>query len=967
MNIIRMSNKWVGVFILSFALLLTACVSQKKKGEVSKAAKFYHNTTAHYNGYFNANELMVASLDKLKMQYEDNFNEILKIYPEYAAGKPEVVAEDLDKAIEKVSVVATMHEPSRWVDDCYIILGQAQFLKQDYETAEETFTYFIEEFDPSVTRRKKSKKKKSSKSAKGKKKSSANKKKSVKQQRKEREAKKKQAAKANKGKTSTSKRKKETPEQKSARMEKERLAAEAARKKEQELENSVEVDRSSNGVLTHLSAFPEGLMWVAKTYVVREKHNLVDFYLNKINEQKEVHKDIISEIPVVRAYNTLEQRKLEETIVHLDEAIPLQKDKKFKARLIYIRSQIHQELGNTQQAFAGFNEVIDMKPDFLMEFNAALRMLKNSMGSGEQSLATVERKLNTMLKEDKFEDFQDQIYYTLGEINFDRGDIDAAIPNFQKGIQASKGNETQLTEAYYVLARIFYDKEDYVLSKNYYDSTATVINKKDDRFFEVEAYSKNLTDIAANIVIVQLQDSLIRLSKMTPDERNEIAKKLKKDQLLAEAASKKSADDEDVNVRGGLTTINPSRGAASGVRQSTWWAYDENKRVDQASQFKREWGFRSLEDDWRRSNKTSGVADIQDVSSEDEIDISDDEISQILKDVPLTPDALAASKLKIQNALFDLGVLFRERIENFNKAIEAHESLQDRFPGSEKEVDALYYLYLSNLDIDNNPRAQYYLNLLKSKYPEAKYTLAITDPTYIESMLAEGKAQETMYNTAYSSFEGGDYKKVLSMEKQALDKFKDENEFGSKYALLAAMATGKLQGKDAYVRSLKDMIATYPNTDEEARAKEILRFLSGDQEAFNAIDEGEAEEAFSLNDEKLHYVCVIIRSKKDSDLNAAKISISNYNRKYHKVDRIRISSTILNKDNNTDVILLRKFANKAAAMKYYNEVERNKSEFMEPKVTYELFAVTQQNYREIMKKKSTKEYEVFFYNNYKEE
>ena len=173
-----------GAFLV--LIFLTACVSTKKKGEVSKVAKFYHNTTAHYNGYFNANEIMVESRERLISQYQDNYNEILKIYPEYNFDKPEIVAEELDKAIEKVAIVATVHEPSRWVDDCYVMLGKAQFLKQDYESAEETFLYFIEEFDPSITRRKtrKTKKRGSNKKDKAK---------SVKQQRKEREAKKKES------------------------------------------------------------------------------------------------------------------------------------------------------------------------------------------------------------------------------------------------------------------------------------------------------------------------------------------------------------------------------------------------------------------------------------------------------------------------------------------------------------------------------------------------------------------------------------------------------------------------------------------------------------------------------------------------------------------------------------------------------------------------------------------------------
>ena len=891
---------------------------------------------------------MNESIERLTSQFQDNYNDILPIYPEYAYDKPEIVAEDLDKAIEKLAIVATVHEPSRWVDDCYVMLGRAQFLKQDYETAEETFLYFIEEFDPSVTRRKSRKtKKKSSKKSKSK---------SVKQQRKEREAKKKEEKpkSVKQQRKEREARKNESEQQKKLRQEKEKLEDEVKRKKERDLEESVEIDRSNNGVLKHLPAFPEGLLWVAKTYSVREKYNLVEFYLNKIEEQAEVKKEILIEIPVVKAFNALEQENYQEAITYLDEAIPLQKDKYFKARLIYIRSQLHQELGNNNSAFAGFREVIKLRPDFLMEFNAELSMLKSSMKSGEETLASVEKKLKGMLKEEKFNNFQDQIYFTLGEINYEQKDIKNAIPNFQQAIQKSNGNNTQLTESYYILANIFYDTEDYVLSKNYFDSTLTVINKKDERFFEVDAYAKNLKEIAENIMVVQLQDSLIKLANMTPEERADIARDLKKNELLAAAKEKDSGEDEEVQS-GGLRRINPTSAGKLGGRQSNWWAYDEAKRQDQVGDFRQLWGIRNLEDDWRRSNKTGGFNDFDDISQQDEIDLSDDEINQILKDVPLDPKSMAAAKSKIQVALFELGVLFRERIQNYPKAIEAHEQLQERFPGSEKEVDALYYLYLSHLDIDDDPRAQYYLNTLKSKYPEANYTLSITDPSFIEEMLAEGKIQETMYNNAYSKFEAGDFNAVLVMQEEAQNKFKNENVFGSKYALLSAMATGKLKGRDEYVKSLKSMIATYPNTAEEARAKEILRFLSGDQEAFASIDEGEAEEAFSLNDEKLHYVCVIVTSKKDSDLNAAKISISNYNRKYHKVDRIRLSNTILNKDNNTDVILLRKFDNKAKAMKYFEEVERNRKEFMEPNVSYDIFAVTQQNYREVMKKKSIKE------------
>ena len=155
----------------------------------------------------------------------------------------------------------------------------------------------------------------------------------------------------------------------------------------------------------------------------------------------------------------------------------------------------------------------------------------------------------------------------------------------------------------------------------------------------------------------------------------------------------------------------------------------------------------------------------------------------------------------------------------------------------------MYYLYLSHNDIDDQPGAQYYLNQLKTKYPEEKYTLALTDPTYVDNFLKETKIQENSYNETYTLFEQGQFQEVLLRESEAKEKY-PENLFASKYALLGAMATGSLEGSDAYMSALKKMIATYPNTPEQTRAKEILRFLKGDQEAFIAIDENEAFSGF---------------------------------------------------------------------------------------------------------------------------
>ncbi|MDX1913060.1 MAG: Rz1-like spanin outer membrane subunit, partial [Saprospiraceae bacterium] len=146
-----MKNRWK--IALAGALLLcmvaiSACVTTKKKGqETSKSKKFYHSFTNKYNYWFNADELFRLTVTKLEEQHKDNYNQILDVYP-YAATDPSSVRSDLDNIVLKAAKGISLHRPGRWTDDNYGLMGKAQFLKRDYETAEATYKFIREEQDP---------------------------------------------------------------------------------------------------------------------------------------------------------------------------------------------------------------------------------------------------------------------------------------------------------------------------------------------------------------------------------------------------------------------------------------------------------------------------------------------------------------------------------------------------------------------------------------------------------------------------------------------------------------------------------------------------------------------------------------------------------------------------------------------------------------------------------------------------
>ena len=158
---------FIGVIFLLGIVSLNSCKTTKKKGEVSKAKKFYKNTTAYYNGYFNANELYQNALVVLDNMHKDDYNHILPLYTYRDVPDTKSVSQDLDKVVEKLGRVINLHRVSDWVDDSYLLMGKAQYVKQDFEKAQNVFEYFVDEMNPALKKTdyktkkaKKSKKKK---------------------------------------------------------------------------------------------------------------------------------------------------------------------------------------------------------------------------------------------------------------------------------------------------------------------------------------------------------------------------------------------------------------------------------------------------------------------------------------------------------------------------------------------------------------------------------------------------------------------------------------------------------------------------------------------------------------------------------------------------------------------------------------------------------------------------------------
>ncbi len=130
-----LKNTPIYPLFLAFALL--AC-SPERNTWTSKA---YHNTTAHFNGYYYANEEIRKVEDIILKNHVDDYNRILKLFPTFDSALAEGFAEEIEEAIKMASVAIERHPNSKWVDDAYILVGKARMYSLDWGNAIETFKY----------------------------------------------------------------------------------------------------------------------------------------------------------------------------------------------------------------------------------------------------------------------------------------------------------------------------------------------------------------------------------------------------------------------------------------------------------------------------------------------------------------------------------------------------------------------------------------------------------------------------------------------------------------------------------------------------------------------------------------------------------------------------------------------------------------------------------------------------------
>jgi Tfp pilus assembly protein PilF len=711
----------------------------------------------------------------------------------------------------------------------------------------------------------------------------------------------------------------------------------------------------------------ESTIWLAKVYNETGNYNESFRILSGLNLAGDFTTDLLGMYYTTLADLYIKQKRYQDAVGPLEKSLMYISGKRNRYRLTYLSAQLYEKAGDSKMATSHYREVVKMNPPYEVEFNARINLAGVfDVSSGNPDY--IRRELEKMLRNSKNKEFRDQIYFALGNLSKREGKETTAIDYYKKSVAASKQNPNQKGKSFLALAQYYYNKPDYMNSGKYYDSTVYSLDPKYPDYLLIKSKSQNLNALVLQLNMIEKEDSLQRVAKLTEQERNflisSIIDKVKKD----ETEAKPGANNAD-RYNMGQYYENQRRFEGNISQEGKWYFYNQSAMTFGRTEFRRRWGDRKLEDNWRRSNK-SNITIGQPTGNKDENTLIKKDTSAAandnknpkfyLRNLPMTDSLVSISNEKIATAYLEAGKIYNERISDKPKAVESFETLLKRFPGSDLEPEALYYTFLVFKE-ENNSKSETYRQRLLEKYPDNEFARIISDPDYYKKKIDDLKKTDTLYQAAYNAYIAEDFAGSIALCDNALKLF-SKHELAPKFILLRSYCIARTSDERKFKEELSNLIKLWPGTPESKKASEIIAFLNEKIPELKVEEDKQIASEIYIDDTSSQQVFALVIMNSSFNLNQAIFDVISYNIDNYANNNYRTEGILV--DDKYIMINVTGFSDTNASMEYYRsfrteKIVRNSSG--SPMMT---FIIGKNNLVTLGKDKNPERYRLFFNEKY---
>jgi len=609
-------------------------------------------------------------------------------------------------------------------------------------------------------------------------------------------------------------------------------------------------------------------VWRAKTNMRLDNNELAIQNLEKLlqHELEDMKDQDYADIAatLAQAYSNLGVR--DTALAYIKHAATHTKIKEEESRYLYIKGQLYNSLEQKDSANLAFDEVIarNRRAPRKYMINAYMEKARNFDYETEDRIAFLEL-LNELEENYENKKFLDKIYHQKAVYFKTLDSLDLAEVFYNKSLRTVSGDDYLKSLNYETLAEMSFDASQYAKSGAYLDSTLQRIVVDSKRHRTLKKKRDNLDDVILYEGIATVNDSILTVTAMTPEAQLAYYQKYtdslkvvaialaEKEKIAAAKATLPTAQGFDANI---------VKAAGSNTTAGIFYFYNPTAVSKGKISFRKTFGERTSEDDWRLSDKSSANFD-----SDEEVQLTTNdsivEAYSIATDPNFDPQTYIAqlptapkvldSLAKARNfAYYQLGVIYKEKFKEYTRATDKFEALLQNSPEERLILPSKYNLYKIYTLMGEASKAEYYKNDIITKHSDSRYAAIVKNPN--QELKADQTSPEVLFEKLYTDFNAGNYAKVMEFSERYINRFTGMD-IVPKFELLKAQTIARLEGTEAYKKALNYIALTYPQNPEGKKAQEMYDELIPKFESATFTDDPREEArkfklmyAFPIND-----------------------------------------------------------------------------------------------------------------------
>ena len=587
---------------------------------------------------------------------------------------------------------------------------------------------------------------------------------------------------------------------------------------------------------------PLARIYQAQAYSKMEDYHRAEEVFVDLKKSK-IKKEYRKLLEIYYSEMLLASGKKQDAVNELDDAYVVNKNRKLRSRIAFLRGQILTDLGRNEEARESFATAYKNANDFEFEVKSQIEIAKTFNGK-DDDYQGAKNYLEKISKKGTYGSRKNEFYYALGLMANKAGKKDEAKEFFAKALKEKVSDPQVRGLTYYEIGKAYFEDSDYLSAGAFYDSSLAVMTYEPAKII-LEEQSSNIKKVSANYYLIKRNDSILALTKMPEAERiayfNQHIEAIKTKEAREELERKKEERSKGFDS-GDYAANSLFAGNTGGFQEFSggkggFYFANLGTVAKGESTFKQLWGNRSLNDNWRTSARSSSIEDLKNQAMG--IATAPDprrlEPEFYIEKIPTKTEDILALKKARDTATLGIGRMYETFFSDTPLATKTLYDLVDTPPEEEIKLQALYQIFAFNYE-KNPAAAERAKEMILSEFPYTSYAEFVRNPKN-NSFSQSAEEVEKLYAQAFDLYDKEKFEESKTIIDGALEKY-PKDALVPKFSLLNAFNIGKTAGKEIMILQLEQIALNYAKTPEGEKAREMLNYLKSDLEIENLDAEG---------------------------------------------------------------------------------------------------------------------------------